>query len=153
MSPFEVVYGQHPLRVLELRNMDCFEKRSAHVEEFVEAMLEVHKHVRKTLQQNSLKVKAKPDLKRRNVQFQVGDLVIVHLNKDWLPWGSHTKLMIKWIGPCEILEKYGENAYKIALPPDVAISPIFNVSNLTLYKGPNEEVGATETTLEPDDWI
>ena len=53
---------------------------------------------------------------------------MVHLKKDRLAWGSHTKLMMKKIGPCEILEKYGENAYKVALPLDVAISPIFNVS-------------------------
>ena len=98
-------------------------------------MVEVYEQVKKTLQQNSLKVKAKADLKRRNVHFQVEDLVMVYLNKDWLPWGNHMKLMMKKIGPCEILEKYGENAYKVALPPNVAISPIFNVSDLTLYKG------------------
>ncbi|XP_057837450.1 uncharacterized protein LOC131047672 [Cryptomeria japonica] len=78
---------------------------------------------------------------------------MVHLNKDWLAHDSHTKLMMKQTGPCEILERYRENAYKIALPPDVAILLIFNVSNLTLYKGSNEEVGVAETTLEPDDWI
>ena len=50
--------------------------------------------------------------------------------------------MMKKIGPCEILEKYGENYYKVGLPLDVAISPIFNVLDLTLYKGSNKEVGA-----------
>ena len=67
MSPFEVVYGRHPREVLELRNMDGLEKRSRHAEDFAEAMMEVHEHVRKMLQQNSLKVKAKAGLKRRNV--------------------------------------------------------------------------------------
>lgn len=56
--------------------------------------------------------------------------------------------MMKKIGLCEILEKYGENAYKVALPVDVVISPIFNVSDVTLYKGSNEEVCATKTTLK-----
>ena len=98
-------------------------------------------------------MEAKADLKRRNVQFQVGNMVMVHLNKDRLPRGSHTKLMMKKIGPCEIFEKYGENAYKVALPPDVAISPIFNVSDLTLYKGSNKEVGTEATTHESNDWI
>ena len=67
MSPFEVVYGRHPRGVLELRNMDGLEKRSGHAEDFSQAMVEVHEHVKKTLQQNNLKVKAKVDLKRRNV--------------------------------------------------------------------------------------
>ena len=78
---------------------------------------------------------------------------MVHLNKDRLPQGSHTKLMMKKIEPCKILEKYGQNAYKVELPWDVAISPIFNVSDLTLYKGSNEVVGAAATTLESDEWI
>ena len=67
MSPFEFFYGRHPRGVLELRNVDGLEKRSGHVEDFSEAMMEVHEHVRKMLQQNSLKVKAKANLKRRNV--------------------------------------------------------------------------------------
>ena len=61
--------------------------------------------------------------------------------------------MMKKIGPCEILEKYGENACKVVLPLDVAISPIFNVSDLTLYKGSNKEVGVEATTHESNDWI
>ena len=82
MIPFEVVYGRHPREVFELRKMDGLEKRSGYAEEFAEAMVEVHEQVKKILQQNSLRVKAKVDLKRRNVQFQVGDLVMVHLKKD-----------------------------------------------------------------------
>ena len=110
MSPSEVVYGRYPSRVFELRKMNGLEKRSGHAEEFAEAMVEVHEHVKQILQQNSSKVKAKADLKRRNVQFQVGNLVMVHLNKYRLPQSNHTKLMMNKIGPREILEKYGENA-------------------------------------------
>ena len=76
---------------------------------------------------------------------------MVHLNKDRLPRGSHTKLMMKKIQLFEILEKYGENSYKVALPPDVAISPIFNVSDLTLYKGSNKEVGVEAIAQESND--
>ena len=44
---------------------------------------------------------------------------------------------MKRIGPCKVLEKYGPNAYKVYLPKDITISPIFNVKDLIPYKGPN----------------
>ena len=43
---------------------------------------------------------------------------------------------MKRIGPCKVLEKYGSNAYKVDLPSDMSISPIFNVKDLIHYKGP-----------------
>ena len=52
-----------------------------------------------------------------------------------MPKGQHTKLMAKKIGPFKILHKCGNNAYKIDLPPDVGLSPIFNVSDLFAFKG------------------
>lgn len=39
------------------------------------------------------------------------------------------------IGPCKVLAKYGNNAYKIDLPCDMALPPIFNVVDLLQYKG------------------
>lgn len=39
------------------------------------------------------------------------------------------------IGPCKVLAKYGQNAYKLDLPRDMALSPIFNVVDLVQYKG------------------
>ena len=39
------------------------------------------------------------------------------------------------IVPWKILAKYGANAYKVDLPSDLRLSHVFNVANLTLYKG------------------
>ncbi|GLJ23436.1 hypothetical protein SUGI_0443580 [Cryptomeria japonica] len=38
------------------------------------------------------------------------------------------------IGPCKVLAKYGNNTYKLNLPKDMALSPIFNVVDLVQYK-------------------
>ena len=51
--------------------------------------------------------------------------------------GIPTKLRMKRIGPCKMLEKYGTNAYKVDLPKDMSISPIFNVQDFPPYRGPN----------------
>ena len=45
------------------------------------------------------------------------------------------------IGPCKLLEKYGSNAYKIDLPKNMDISPIFNVKELIPYKGSKVDEG------------
>ena len=60
---------------------------------------------------------------------------MIHLKKERLPKGQYTKLMMKKAGPFKIL-KCGNNAYKIDLPLDIGLSPIFNISNLYAYKPP-----------------
>ena len=60
---------------------------------------------------------------------------MVLLNNSRLKNGLPTKLQMKMIGPCKVLEKYGANAYKVDLPQDMSISPIFNVQDLTPYIG------------------
>ncbi|XP_057843863.1 uncharacterized protein LOC131053270 [Cryptomeria japonica] len=80
-------------------------------------------------------------------------MVMVHLNDNRLPKGSHRKLLMRKIGPCKTLEKYGPNAYKIELPDDIAISPIFNVSDLALYRSPTVGESEGETILEDEEWM
>ena len=68
---------------------------------------------------------------RRDLKFEVGDLVMVFLNKDRLQKGIPGR-----IGPCKVLAKYGPKYYKMELPKEISISPIFNVKELIKYKGP-----------------
>lgn len=37
---------------------------------------------------------------------------------------------MKRIGHCQIVEKYGNNAYKVDLPDKMGISPMFNIEYL-----------------------
>lgn len=65
----------------------------------------------------------------------MGDYVMFRLSKDRMKSVKPTKLKMKRVGHCRILSKYGENSYKVDLPSDLAISPVFNVANLIMYKG------------------
>ena len=76
LSPFKIVYGTNPRGVFELRDLGMMEKRSADAEDFAADMKLLHEQVKEQLQQNNLKYKQRADLKRREVNFEEGDLVL-----------------------------------------------------------------------------
>ena len=43
----------------------------------------------------------------------------------------------KKIGPCQILKKVNDNDYKVDLPANLDISPVFNTSDLYIFHGDN----------------
>ncbi|KAA0047635.1 hypothetical protein E5676_scaffold648G00750 [Cucumis melo var. makuwa] len=57
-------------------------------------------------------------------EYQVGDLVMAYLHKSRFPAGHHSKMTNKRIGPFQILERPGPNAYRLDLPATMRISPI-----------------------------
>jgi hypothetical protein len=58
---------------------------------------------------------------------------MAHLRKEIFPRGTYSKLNYKKIGPCRILRKISDNAYKLELLEDFDISPIFNVLTCTSF--------------------
>lgn len=65
--PFEIVYGMHPRGVCELRNLGGMEHRSGHAENFSQTMKEIQEQVKKTIQENTHKLKAKVDERRKDI--------------------------------------------------------------------------------------
>lgn len=134
-TPFEVVYGFHPRGTMVLRDIHKMQGRSAMGENFVEAIKSAHEEVKAQLEKSMAKYKEREDQTRKEKHFKVGDLELTFLRKERLTKVQFTKLVMKKICPFKILHKYGENAYENELPPDIGILPIFNIEDLTLYKG------------------
>ena len=82
----------HPRGICELRDLGSMENRSGHAEDFTQTMKEIHEQVKKIVTTATQKLKENVDLSRKDVQFAVGDYVMVHLNKSRLQKGMATKL-------------------------------------------------------------
>ena len=125
-TPFMLNYGQHPLKFLSLQT-------HSHVpaaEEFAESLSLGTQRAKDCLQQAQQRQKAYADRGRREVTFDVGEQVL--LNTKYLRSRTHgtPKLMPRWIGPYEVLERIGTVAFKLDLLLDMQKYPVFHVSLL-----------------------
>jgi hypothetical protein len=91
----------------------------------------------KTIQDNlkaaQSRQKSYADIRRRPLQFQIGDLVYLRVSptRGIQRFGVKGKLAPRYIGPFEILEICGPVAYHLQLPPQLAsIHDIFHISQL-----------------------
>ena len=78
-------------------------------------------------------MKVMADQKRSNLQFQVGDMVLLKLQpytQSSIANRPFPKLSFKYFGPYKVLEKVGEVAYRLELPNDSNIHNVFHVSQL-----------------------
>lgn len=130
------------------------DKMSAQGEDFAITMKEIHDQVKVSLQQNVDKYKLREDVKRTYVQFKLGDLVMAYLRKERLPKGQPSKLLMNKIGPLWVVQKFGNNANEVELPPNLGISPIFNVCDLASFKGSLTDAAPDSSLVEEDvDWV
>nr|GEY46615.1 putative reverse transcriptase domain-containing protein [Tanacetum cinerariifolium] len=77
--------------------------------------------------------KSYADLKRKPMEFQVGDKVMLKVSpwKGVVHFGKRGKLNPRYVGRFNVLERVGDVAYKLDLPKDLSrVHNTFHVSNL-----------------------
>ncbi|GJY25853.1 RNA-directed DNA polymerase, eukaryota [Tanacetum coccineum] len=78
-------------------------------------------------------IKSYADLKRKPMEFQVGDRVMLKVSpwKGVVRFGKRGKLNPRYVGPFKVLERIGSVAYKLELPQELSrVHNTFHVSNL-----------------------
>ncbi|KAL0546437.1 hypothetical protein IC582_016345 [Cucumis melo] len=76
------------------------------------------------------------DRKRRHAEFQIDELVLLKIRpyrQTTLRSKRNEKLSSRYFGPYKILERIGEVAYRLELPADAVIHPVFHVSQLRKF--------------------
>ncbi|XP_074278060.1 uncharacterized protein LOC141601666 [Silene latifolia] len=91
--------------------------------------------------------KSYADLRRSDIEFAVGNKVFLKMSsmKGMMRFSKRGKLSQKYIGPYDILDRVGEVAYSLALPPFLARAHnVFHVSQLRKYVSDPTHVLAAE---------
>ena len=99
--------------------------------------------IQQRLKAASDRQKAYVDLKRKDIEYEVGDKVFLKVSpwRKVLRFGKKGKLSLRFIGPYEILERVGLVAYRLALPPELAkLHNVFHVSIMRRYKSDESHV-------------
>ncbi|XP_057999080.1 uncharacterized protein LOC131177918 [Hevea brasiliensis] len=91
--------------------------------------------------------KSYADLKRKDIEYEVGDKVFLKV----LPWkkvlrfGKKSKLSPRYIGPYEVIEHVGLVAYRLALSHELdKIHNVFHVLMLRRYRSDPSHVISRE---------
>ena len=83
------------------------------------------------------RMKLQTDKHRQEREFQVGDWVYLRLQpfKQRSMHQKMGKLAPKFYGPYQVIQRIGAVAYKLDLPADAKIHPVFHVSCLKMKLG------------------
>jgi hypothetical protein len=130
MAPFEMLYGRRcrtPLFYSEAREQKVFGP-----DIFQEAEKQVCM-VRENLRVAQSRQKSYADHRRRELSFKVGDFVYLKVSpmRGLRCFKVRINLASRFIEPFKILEKRGEVAYQLKLPPQLSdVHNVFHVSQL-----------------------
>ncbi|KAL5826612.1 hypothetical protein ACOSQ4_018409 [Xanthoceras sorbifolium] len=148
-NPFELATGQQPFTPQTV--MVGYTGRSPGSYKLAKDWQEQADIARSYLDKAARKMKKWADKKRRRVEFQVGDLVLVKLLPQQFKAFRkvHKGLVRKYEGPFPILKKVGKVSYKVELPQRLKIHPVFHVSHLKPYHADTEDPSRGESSRAP----
>ncbi|KAK5771635.1 hypothetical protein PVK06_047863 [Gossypium arboreum] len=151
MAPYEALYGRKcrtPLFWTELGESKIFR-----VDLIKDAEQKV-KVIHENLKIASDRQKSYANLKRKDIEYQVGDKVFLKVSpwKKILRFGRKGKLSPRFIGPYEISERVGPVAYRLILPSELEkIHDVFHVSMLRRYRSdPSHVISPSEVKIQAD---
>ena len=133
MLAFEALYGRKCRLPLY---WDGVGERIITGSELVQATIKMMALVRERLKTAQDRQKSWADLKRRPLEFQEEDKLYLRISpmRGVMQFGKRGKLSARYVGLFEILDRVGELAYKLALPPSLSrVHNVFHVLQLRKY--------------------
>ncbi|KAL4352703.1 hypothetical protein GQ457_06G013270 [Hibiscus cannabinus] len=151
MAPYEALYGRR------CRTPVCWAKAGQKLlplPDILKGTTEKVKLICERLKATSDRQKSYVDLKRREIEYAVGDRVFLKVSswKKVMRFGRKWKLSPVFIRPYEIVERVGPVAYRLLLPPELErIHDVFHVLMLRRYRSdPSPVIPVEEIELNLD---
>lgn len=132
-SPFEIVYGFNPISPLDLMPLPVNERISLDGKKKAELVKQIHEKARINIESKTKLYEKHANKNRKEMIFEEGDLVWIHLRKERFPSERKSKLMPRIDGPFKVIKKLNNNAYQLDLQGKYHVSPSFNVTDLVPY--------------------
>ncbi|RVW13442.1 Transposon Tf2-2 polyprotein [Vitis vinifera] len=150
LSPFESVYGYPPPKLIPYTPGTT---QLQEVENTLKTRDEIIRILRTNLQLAQDRMKKFADIKRTARSFNIGDLVYLRLQpykQQSVVQRRNLKLSPRFYGPYRVLEKIGTVAYRLELPPEAKIHPVFHVSCLKEKLGERHQLVVTLPPADKD---
>jgi Integrase zinc binding domain/Chromo (CHRromatin Organisation MOdifier) domain/Integrase core domain len=136
-SPFFVCNGRHPRTPNTVTSSSTKEAQA-----WEETIKDTQEVVREKLAISKYEMKKAYDKHRKDEAFSEGEKVMLSTKNLHFRGGSK-KLAPRFIGPFIIEKKISDVSYRLSLPPEMRIFPVFHISLLKRFEG-------TDTSQAPD---
>ncbi|KAG8386598.1 hypothetical protein BUALT_Bualt03G0164900 [Buddleja alternifolia] len=149
-SPFELATGQQPLTPHTLA-ISFDSARCPGAAKMAKSWAEQSDLAKSFLEKARRKMKKWADPKRRHLEFNTGDKVLIKLIPQQFKAfrGMHKGLVRKYEGPYPVVAKVGKVSYRLDLPSTLKIHPVFHVSMLRPYQEDEEDPSRGESHRAP----
>ncbi|KAG9450479.1 hypothetical protein H6P81_010444 [Aristolochia fimbriata] len=129
-TPFQLATGRQP--TLPINVIPDKSRKSPSAHRLAKQWKERMELARTYIHKSTKRMKKFDDRKRRHLEFQVGDLVLVKMRPEqFRALRTKNKGLIKrYEGPFPIIRRIGKLAYKVQLPKQYRIHNVFHVCNL-----------------------
>ena len=143
-TPFYLMYGEQPCV-----STTMLQPLSSSVGIFPRTVWRALRIARERIQIQLNRHKERIDKRRRHIEFEEGDPVYIctqNLSDTQMP-SLPRKLWPKFVGPFVIVNKISSKLYRLQLPPEFKVHPVFNVDQLKpFYAAPVEEEQVLRTS-------
>ncbi|KAA8534356.1 hypothetical protein F0562_031893 [Nyssa sinensis] len=149
VTPFEVIYGQLPPRLLP------YEPGTTKVQAVDDELRNrefIAKLIKENLQESHSKIKYFADKTRRNQEFKIGDLVYLRLwpyQQMIVALRRNLKIVPRYYGLFKVIRRVGQVVYELDLPPEAKIYPVFHIPCLKKKLGEGIQACANLLKITP----
>ena len=137
MTPFQLNHGRDPWN--PYTSLTHIPDQVPAAAQFMESLLTNIKIAKDTLELAKANQEHNANKSHRDLEFNIGDQVLLnsnHVNLASQALRPSKKLQHRFIGPYPIIAKISAVAYKLELPADLRIHPVFHISLLRPYQAP-----------------